>query len=291
MTRDVARATALELLGDGVARLERAEVAGARRDAEWLLAGVLAIGRYAVYLDPERVVPADHAGAYRDLVGRRAAGEPLQHLLGYEDFHGLRIAVSGDVLIPRPETEGLVAWALEVLAGREALSIADVGTGSGAIACALAAARPDARIVAIDASPAALAVAASNVRAHALGDRVQLVEGDLLAPLGAERVDLVIANLPYIPTGAIATLPAEVADWEPRLALDGGHDGLDLVRRLITGACRVLNPAGAILLEIGEDQAALVAGSMERAGLVGVEIRRDLNGVERYAGARADGSR
>ena len=183
MTGAVAAPTVPTLLREGMAVLQASGPAAARREAEWLLAGVLGVGRFDVYLEPARELSTDEARRYLALLRRRAAGEPLQHLLGFEEFYGLRVAVSPAVLIPRPETEGLVQWAIEILGAKakaDAL-VADVGTGSGAIACALAARVPGLRVLALDCSPAALAVAADNVRAHGLEDRVQLAVGDLLA--------------------------------------------------------------------------------------------------------------
>jgi release factor glutamine methyltransferase len=284
----VATPTALALLGEGMALLQAAGPAAARREAEWLLAGVLEVGRFEVYLESARELSAEEARRYLALLRRRAAGEPLQHVLGFEEFHGLRLAVGPAVLIPRPETEGLVEWALEVLAERPDALVADVGTGSGAVACALAARVPGLRVLGLDSSPAALAVAADNVRAHGLGDRVHLVMGDLLAPLSERgtRVDLVVANLPYLPSALISSLPDEVVAWEPRLALDGGPDGTALLRRLVGGVGSVLDPGGLLLMEIGEDQAGPIASLMAAEGFGGIRSRRDLNGVERYIGGQ-----
>ena len=175
--------------------------------------------------------------------------------LGYREFYGINVAVTPDVLIPRPETEGLVEHTLFMaLMGMETreLTIADVGTGSGAIAVNLAIHLPAARIYAVDLSEAALDVAAWNIRAHAVADRVRLGHGDLLEPLPGP-VDVIVANLPYIPTGRIPTLQPEVRQ-EPPLALDGGADGLDLVRRLLAQAPAKLNSPGVILLELDPEQ-------------------------------------
>jgi release factor glutamine methyltransferase len=288
VTGAVAAPTALGLLREGMTLLQAAGPAAARRESEWLLAGILGVGRFDVYLEPARDLSTDEARRYLALLRRRAAGEPLQHLLGFEEFHGLRLAVSPAVLIPRPETEGLVQWAIEVLGERADALVADVGTGSGAIACALAARVPGLRVLALDCSPAALAVAADNVRAHGLADRVHLAEGDLLAPLSERdmRVDLVVANLPYLPSALIGSLPDEVAAWEPRLALDGGPDGMALLRRLVGGVAGVLGAGGSLLMEIGEEQAGQVASLMAAEGFGGIRSRRDLNGVERYIGGQ-----
>jgi release factor glutamine methyltransferase len=283
-----AEPTVPAVLARGAAALEQAGLAAARPEAEWLLASVLGVERYALYLDPARRLSAAEAARYRDLVARRAAREPLQYLLGWEDFHGLRLAVTPGVLVPRPETEGLVQWALELLAGRPHPVIADLGTGSGAIACALAHARPAAEVLAVEASAGALAVASRNVRALGLSARVRLLAGDLFAPLGALRasLDLVVANPPYLPSAVIPSLPPEVSRHEPRAALDGGPDGLAVLRRIVAGAPAVLKPGGWLLMEIGEEQAGPLASLMAAEGFSGIRARRDLNRVERYIGGR-----
>ncbi|MGH7421332.1 MAG: peptide chain release factor N(5)-glutamine methyltransferase, partial [Candidatus Rokuibacteriota bacterium] len=225
---------------------------------------------------------------YRALIERRARREPLQYLLGWEDFHGLRLAVGPDVLVPRPETEGLVEWAVEVLAGLPEPVLADLGTGSGAIACAVARAIPAAEVLAVELAAGALAVASRNVRELGLSARVRLLAGDLFAPLGSlsASLDLVVANPPYLPSAVIASLPPEVSRHEPRAALDGGPDGLGVIRRIVAGAPPVLKPGGWLLLEIGEEQAGPLASLMAAEGFAGIRARRDLNGVERYVGGR-----
>jgi len=293
VTRAVSKPTALSLLKEAAARLSEAQIETARQDAEWLLASALGVERFALYLDPERVLLPSQVRRYRAAIARRAAHEPLQHLTGTEDFHGLRLRVGPDVLIPRPETEGLVEWALEVLRDEPAWLVADVGTGSGAIACALAQRMPSLTILAIDRSLAALRVASRNVAALCLGQRVKLVAGDLLEPIGPTRgpLDLVIANLPYIPTGVIGSLEPEVARFEPRDALDGGPDGMAAIRRLIAAAPERLRPRARLMMELGADQAGPVASLMAAEGFTGIEARRDLRGVERYiAGQWAEAS-
>jgi release factor glutamine methyltransferase len=299
MTTSLAAPTVRALLAEGIARLADAALPTARQDAEWLLAGVLGMERFALYLEPAQAVAPDLAERFRALVERRAGHEPLQHLLGFEDFRGLRLRVTPDALIPRPETEGLVEWALELLgepqpkARRADMVVVDVGTGSGAIACALASARPDIQVLALDTSPGALAVAADNVRALGLDGRVRLLAGDLLEPLGTApgRFDMVVANLPYLPSALIPSLPREVRDFEPRAALDGGPDGLRALRRLVTAAPAALRPGGWLVLEIGEDQAGALASLMGAEGFVDIAARRDLRGAERYVAGRSAADR
>ena len=267
------------LLAEAVRALAAAGIPTARPDAEWLLADLLGVDRVTLYAGAPGVGEPD-AARYAALVARRAGHEPLQHLLGWEEFRGLRLRVAPAVLIPRPETELLVDWALALTP--PGATVADVGTGSGCIACALAAERPDVRVIASDGSSAALAVAAENVRALGLGGAVTLRAGDLLEPLaGTAPVDLLVSNPPYIPSDVIASLPREVREWEPRAALDGGEDGMALSRRIITGAPAVLRAGGALLMEIGEGQAEPLATAMALAGFRDVSTRRDLHGVER----------
>lgn len=285
---DVAALSVLPVLREAAARLEAAGIDTARQDAEWLLAAVLGLDRFVAYLDPRRELSASEVRSYQGLIARRVAHEPLQHLTGTEGFHGLRLIVGADALIPRPETEGLVEWALEVVRDEPVSVVADVGTGSGAIACALARSSPRLMVLAIDRSPAALRLASRNVERLGLGGRVKLVAGDLLEALGPApaRLDLVIANLPYLPSDVIGSLAPEVAGFEPRQALDGGPDGMAVIRRLIAGAAPLLRPRARLLMEIGLGQAAPVASLMAGAGFTRIEARRDLCGVERYIGGQ-----
>jgi release factor glutamine methyltransferase len=280
--------TAASLLAEGTRRLVLAGLDCARQDALRLMAQALGIDRLAVYVEPRRSVDARAAARFRALVDRRAAHEPVQHILGYEEFRGLRITVTPDVLIPRPETEGLVERALELLADRPGAAVADIGTGSGVIACALAASRPDLEVLAVDQSLGALAVASDNVRALGLALRVRLLAGDLFGPLAslAGSLDMVVANPPYCPTGVIPTLPAEVERFEPRLALDGGADGMRVLRRIISEAPRFLRHGAWLLMEIGEEQAGPLASLMAAEGFSSIGARRDLRDVERYIEGR-----
>jgi release factor glutamine methyltransferase len=272
-------------LAAATATLALAGVDTPRVDAEWLLAGLLGVGRATLALELDAGLDAETARRYDAAVRRRAEREPLQHILGWEGFRGLRLRVTPDVLVPRPETETLVEWSLQLMpAPRLAI---DVGAGSGCIACAIAAERPAARVVAIDRSPAAAAVARENVEALGLGDRIDVVVADLLAPLGAADADLIIANLPYIPTSTLATLSPEVTRHEPVAALDGGADGLAEIRRLIETAGSRLADGGVMVLETaGGTQTSVVVELMRTAGFTGVATRPDLPGVERFVAGR-----
>ena len=231
-------------------------------DAILLLGFVLGASKTWLYAHPTRELTESEIGHYEDLVRRRMRHEPIAYLIGLKSFYGLDIAVDRNVLIPRPETELLVDRVLDYLgslegAGRR-LSVADVGTGSGAIAIALAANLPELTVYAVDVSDTALAVAAQNIRRHGLGEQVHLLPGHLLEPLPAP-VDAIVANLPYIATADIPVLPRQVRDYEPVLALDGGADGLGVIAELLASLASPegrskLPPGGRVYLEIGAGQ-------------------------------------
>ena len=277
-------------LDAAAATLAAAGIATARVDAEWLLAGVLDVGRFDAGLAADRALPADLAVRFEAAVRRRARREPLQRILGWEAFRGLRLRLTDDVLVPRPETEMLAEWALELLppprAGVRPLA-ADLGTGSGCVACALAAERPDLDVLATDCSPAAAAVARANAAALGLGARVRVVVADLLEGVGAVGADLVTSNPPYLPSALVPGLEPEVSLHEPRAALDGGPDGLALIRRIVTTAQGALGPAGMLVLETGGGaQAASVADLLRAAGYRDVATRADLAGVDRFVAGK-----
>ena len=248
-------------------------------DARLLLSHVLERDHaYLVAHDDEPLSP-DALTAFDALLLRAAAGEPIPYLLGHAPFMGLEFIVSPAVLIPRPETEQLVEFALAWARGREPLRAVDVGTGSGCIAVSLAT-RLTGAVVAVDVSDAALAVAAANVARHAPG-RVHLLRGDLLAAL-APGFDLITANLPYVAADEWPTLPVGVKSYEPALALDGGRDGLDLIQSLLPQAAARLRPGGLLLLEVGWRQGKAVA-ELARAAFPGavVAVRPDFAGHDR----------
>jgi release factor glutamine methyltransferase len=256
-------------------------------DAQLLLTQFLGIDRAALIAYPERPLTPEQSATYRDLVQRRAAGIPLPYLIGRRAFYDLDLIVTPEVLIPRPETEHLVEAALAWARGRRGLWVVDVGTGSGAIAVALAKHLPDAHVWALDISAAALDVARQNAARYGMLERIEFVSGDLLAPLlsRGQQADLIAANLPYISSDELDTLA--VTRHEPRLALDGGPDGLDLIRRLLDQAPGVLGAGGLLLLEIGAGQGEQVRALAEAAFLgAQVQITPDYAGHERVVSVK-----
>ncbi len=234
-----------------------------RLDAEVLLAFALRRERVQLYTKYDEEVAADVRAAFRDLVRRRAEGMPVAYLVGKKEFYSLALAVTPDVLIPRPDTEFVVVTCLDALKGRDDPLCLDVGTGSGCIALACVKHHPSARFLSVDLSPAALAIARSNAESLGLADRIEFFEGDLLGPIGDRGpFALIASNPPYIPTDAIEGLEPGVRDYEPRLALDGGPSGLDLARRLIDQAAPRLEPGGHLVLEIGDAQEAPIRDYM-----------------------------
>lgn len=280
-------ATIATVLAEAEGRLAAAGVETPRVDAEWLLAGILDVGRNALAINATRPLVAMTAARYADAVQRRARREPLQQILGWEEFRGLRFRLTSDVLVPRPETETLVEWALERLPARSArrLRVADVGTGSGCIACALSAERRDIDVVAVDISNAAARVARDNV--SRLGQSVRVIVGDLLASVASGSLDGIVANPPYMTDGEAPMLAPEVALHEPRVALAGGRDGLDVLLRLADEAPRVLRAGGVVVMETGGDShVEAVAGRLREHGFADVAGRADLAGVTRFVAGR-----
>ena len=247
-----------------------------RREASWLLARAWGIEEITLRIHPERDLPADVENRYRGWLERRAAGEPAHHLTGGCEFWGRTFDVSPAVLVPRPETELMIQVALELPLSPTA-RVLDVGTGSGCIAITLASERPKWRVSAVDVSPQALKVARANAARHAV--EIDFHEADLTTTVDPPW-DLVVANLPYIPTADLEGLPLEV-HHDPASALDGGPDGLDLVRRLIEDLPRLLRPCGGAILELFEGQAEAVAELAAAAGLAVARRIKDPGGCER----------
>lgn len=252
----------------------------ARRDAEVLALHLIQRDRAFLIAHPDAKLSAAGAVRYYVLIERRLTGEPIQYITGETEFYGLPFQVNRNVLIPRPETEHLVEKVLGLAANFESPRILDIGTGSGAIAVALAAKLPTASVTAIDISKEALAVARDNAKRNGVADRVQFLEGDLLTPVAGRQFEIVISNPPYVAEGDRASLSIEVREFEPSLALFAGS-GLDIYRRLIPSAGAAIVAGGFLAVEVGFGQAVAVAGLFEEAGFAQVEFVADLQSIDR----------
>lgn len=268
-------------------RLEAAGVPGPVIDARVLVEAACGVTRADIVGDPYREIGPEEAARLDDYLERRIRREPVSHILGRRGFWNIMLGVTPGVLTPRPETEVIVDHALRLFPEGRSLRILDLGVGSGAILLAILAERPAARGLGVDVSEEALAVARENAANLGLAGRVALLRGDWTAGLAEADFDLVVSNPPYIATGVIETLDPEVRVYEPRLALDGGADGLDAYRRLAPEILRVLKPGGRFLVEIGYDQRAAVETLFREAGAVEVETLQDLSTHDRVvAGAK-----
>jgi release factor glutamine methyltransferase len=313
-----------EALKQGIAQLRGAQVPSFTLAAELLLLHVVGRDRTWIYAHPEEVVRDQDALRYFGLIARRAAGEPTQHLTGKQEFWGLDFEVTPDVLIPRPETEHVIEVALDRLALREVragrpnksdgrgLRIADIGTGSGCIAIALAKELPAAEIQAVDISPAALQVARRNAARHGVADRVHFIEGHLLTHLDSTPIpaqlaaplqraararaepllDLIVSNPPYIGRREAETLAREVREHEPDLALYGGEEGYEIYGGLISQSAEQLKPGGILVLELGHNSLPAVKPLLDAEHWSNVGVTNDLAGIPRViaAGRAAQGS-
>lgn len=254
-----------------------------RLEAEWLLCEALSLDRVGLYLNFDKPLSDGELATFRGMVGRRAKREPLQYILGSQEFMGLDFQVSPAVLIPRHDTEVLVSEAAK--RGAKSRSILDIGTGSGCVAIALAKALPDAEVSSVDVSAAALAVARDNAQRNEAA--VHFFQGSLFEPFPGGRFDMIVSNPPYIPAADLATLQQEVRGYEPLNALDGGADGLDFYRRITEGAPDHLNPGGWLLFEVGAGQAPQVLALLGAAGFNRESFAApDPAGIERVVGAR-----
>lgn len=283
------------MLEVGIHRLEEAKIADAKRDAETLLLYLEKADRTFLYVHRNDATDEYRADAYFGLIDRRAAGEPLQYILGSQEFMGLNFAVNPSVLIPRQDTETLVELALKRAGEKKrSLSILDMCCGSGAIAVSMAHFLPKAKITACDISPEALEVARGNAARNGLNGRIEFRESDLFFMTKRKKTvrikdsfDMILSNPPYIPTQDIDTLQTEVRDHEPIKALDGGSDGLDFYRRIAEDAFGSLKKDGLMFLEIGCDQAEAVTSLLSGAGYYSeIEVHKDLTGLDRVISCR-----
>jgi release factor glutamine methyltransferase len=288
-------------LKQGLAQLREAQVPSFTLAAELLLLHVLGRDRTWLYAHPEEQLSATDTDRFFALIARRASGEPTQHLTGKQEFWGLEFEVTPDVLIPRPETEHLIEVALnrlalrELRAGRkqtlsgEGLQIADIGTGSGCIAIALAKELPGSTIIATDISPAALAVAQRNTARHSLSSQIHFLESNLLESLVTSHqspfLDLIVSNPPYIGRRESHTLMREVRDHEPELALYGGEEGYELYADLITQSATHLKPGGLLVLELGHNSLPAVHPLLDAPTWTNIAVTNDLAGIPRVIAA------
>jgi release factor glutamine methyltransferase len=260
-----------------------------RLDAEVLLAHARGCKRIELYTAFDDQPKPEVRDAFKALVKRRAAGEPVAYLVGRREFYSIELEVTPDVLIPRPETELLVIAALDWLKAREIKEprVADVGTGSGAVAVAIAKHSAGSAVTAIDKSPSALAIAAQNAKRHRLDGKIAFVESDLFASVEAgQRFDVIASNPPYVTTGELMGLDPGVRDYEPKLALDGGPEGVTVIEPLLRQSVERLKPGGAVFVEVGP----AIAGRVERLvaetpGLDPLPTQKDLAGHDRIVGA------
>ena len=259
------------------------ELLSPRLDAELIIAHALGLERIGLYLEYERPLETRELASIRRLVERRRAFEPIAYLLGYREFYGRRFSVDRAVLIPRPETEGLVEKALERLDSGAPGAVLDLCTGSGAIAITLATERPELEVWATDLSEDALKVARGNAASLGVESSLRWFQGDLWNSLSeGVRFPLVVSNPPYILDGELEGLQPDVSRWEPRLALAGGEDGLELCRRILARASEFLQPGGTLLMEIGQGQSeALRTFCQEQPGIDYVLTHPDLAGIPR----------
>ena len=278
--------TLRELLAGATQRLSSTSETP-RLDAELLLAAALERPRVYLHTWPERVPEAEYVTRFYTWLDRRSAGEPVAYLLGQREFWSLELEVTPDTLIPRPETELLVELALERLPTDRACTLADLGTGSGAIALALAVERPQARIIATDRNPATLAVAQRNAQRLQI-NHVEFRQGDWCVPLAGECFDLIVANPPYVAATDTHWRQGDVR-FEPVLALVAGEDGLDALRTIILQAPQYLRVGGWLLLEHGYDQGEAVPALLRERGFVEVDDHRDFAGLSRISSGRWPG--
>jgi len=276
--------TVLELINWSKSHLEEKGFDNARLEVELLLGHALSLPRVELYVQFERQMKSNELAAFKAFLKRRLAGEPVQYVTGTAAFMLGEFEITRAVLIPRPETEALTEVALRLLGGVAAPVVADIGTGSGVIATTVAMKVPAAVVYATDVSAAALEVAARNAERAGVAERVTFLEGEMLHPLRgnglAGKVTALVSNPPYIPTGELEGLQAEVRDFEPREALDGGEDGLDCIRVLVQDGPEFLSPGGFIALEVGDGQASGVAELMrERFG--DIDVHKDYAGRDR----------
>jgi release factor glutamine methyltransferase len=280
------RWTMLEVIQWTTRHFQQKGIGNPRLEAEVLLAHLLDIDRMGLYLNYETPLTEGERAAYREMIQRRTAGEPIAYIVGYKEFWSMRFAVSPECLIPRPETEHLVEEAVRIGKGLQLpLRALEIGHGCGAIAIALATELEGAQIVATDISPGVRSLAQENADAYGVGDRIQFVLGDLYPP-GEGPFNLICSNPPYIPSAEVLQLAPEVRDYEPLTALDGGEDGLRFFREIAQGAPNFLAEGGWLLLEMGKGQDPQVAAMLQERGFTHIDLIPDYAGITRVIRAQ-----
>jgi release factor glutamine methyltransferase len=267
-----------------VSTLEQNDVGSPRMNAETLLMFVLGCDRAYLYAHPERKLTGDEENRYNATITERSTGKPSQYITGHQEFWGLDFIVTPAVLIPRPETEHIIETVLELAAANRFARIADVGTGSGCIAVALAKELPQAKVDAVDLSREALEIARANAARHEVGSRIAFRESDLLAALPQAEFDLVVSNPPYVGESERDKVQKQVRDFEPKMAVFSGEQGLDIYRRLIPQAGAALVPGGWLVMEMGYSVEEAVRGLL--AGWDNIRVTHDLQGIPRVIAAQ-----
>ncbi len=281
--------TVLQLLKETTRYFEGKGIPNPRLDAEILLAHTLNLDRVGLYLNFDRPLTREELSSYRGVVLRRAKREPIQYIIGYKEFWSLDLKVGPGVLIPRPETELLVECALRYISEREPpLSMLDIGTGCGAISIALAKEMPELRVWAVDSSVDAIRYARENIERHHVNERIKLFVGRCLEPVKEKQVsfDAIVSNPPYVRSKELSSLQPEIRDFEPIEALDGGEDGLGVIREIVSASPGYLKESGRIFIEIGDGEADRVSQLLEDTGTFkDIKILRDLAGIARVVEA------
>lgn len=277
-----------ELISAGAAWLEARHVEDARLQCEWLAAALLSLSRTELELALRQAASPEFVARLRDGIVRLGGGEPVQYVIGEWDFRCLTLRTDARALIPRPETEQLVQLVIDTpdIWRKDAPLLYDVGTGTGCIALSLAFEKPSCRVVAVDVEEAALSIARENAAKCGLGERIRFVHGRNCAGAATASVDAIVSNPPYIASKVVDSLPSLIRDFEPRSALDGGADGLDIVRNVVHDAAIALVPGGWCFLEIGDEQGEAVRGILEDAGFSDISILADFAGLTRFAKGR-----
>jgi len=277
--------TVADVLKSAAQRLADGGIDSPRLDAEILLAHVLNCRRLSLYVDAEKILPLEKILRFEEFISRRLKKIPVAYLTGTREFFGLNFAVNENVLVPRPETEILAEFVGEFLRSRGGGIFADLGAGSGAIAVSILKFVPNSRAIAVDISAAALEIAKFNAQKFHVDERIKFFCGDLFSPLAGKIFDAVVSNPPYIPTNSLENLQAEV-QAEPKIALDGGTDGLQFYRRIISDAPKFLSAGGLLAVEIGINQSDDVKNLFAEKNFAEIKILRDLSGIERVVAGK-----